>query len=103
MENARLMRETLTGMGFTVYGGTDAPDLWVKTPSLTPNPSPTGEGDFVGEGSSWKFFDWMLRSAHVVCTPGSGFGPSGEGYVRLTAFGTHEATMEALQRIKNKL
>ena len=97
MENARLMRETLTGMGFTVYGGTDAPYLWVKTPSLTPAPSPKGEG------SSWRFFDWMLHSAHVVCTPGAGFGPSGEGYVRLTAFGTHEATMEALQRIKNKL
>ena len=97
MENARLMLETLTGMGFTVYGGTDAPYLWVKTPSLTPAPSPKGEG------SSWRFFDWMLHSAHVVCTPGAGFGPSGEGYVRLTAFGTHEATMEALQRIKNKL
>ena len=94
MENARLMREELTDMGFKVYGGEDAPYLWVKTPGLTPNPSP------VGEGSSWAFFDWMLRSAHVVCTPGAGFGPSGEGYVRLTAFGTHENTEKALQRIK---
>ena len=100
MENARLMREELTDMGFKVYGGEDAPYLWVKTPGLTPNPSPVGEGDFVGEGSSWAFFDWMLRSAHVVCTPGAGFGACGEGYVRLTAFGTHENTEKALQRIK---
>ena len=97
MENARLMREALTDMGFKVYGGDDAPYLWVKTPSLTPNPSPKGEG------SSWEFFDWMLHSAHVVCTPGAGFGPSGEGYVRLTAFGTHENTEEALHRIEKKL
>lgn len=93
MQNAKLMRETLTQMGFTVYGGTDAPYLWVKTPSLTPGPYP------VREGSSWEFFDWMLHSAHVVCTPGAGFGPSGEGYVRLTAFGTHENTEEALEKI----
>ena len=97
MENARLMREALTGMGFTVYGGVDAPYLWVKVPSLTPCPSP------VREGSSWDFFDWMLRSAHVVCTPGVGFGSAGEGYVRLTAFGTHENTKEALRRINDKL
>jgi LL-diaminopimelate aminotransferase len=85
MQNASLMREKLTEMGFTVYGGTDAPYLWVKTPN--------------GMGS-WDFFDWMLHSAHVVCTPGAGFGPSGEGYVRLTAFGTHENTEKALERIK---
>ena len=96
LENARLMREELTDMGFKVYGGEDAPYLWVKT-GLTPNPSPKGEG------SSWAFFDWMLRSPHVVCTPGAGFGPSGEGYVRLTAFGTHENTEKALQRIKRTL
>ena len=88
MENARLMREALTEMGFKVYGGEDAPYLWVSTPKGM---------------SSWDFFDWMLRSAHVVCTPGSGFGPSGEGFVRLTAFGTHEATKEALKRIERVL
>lgn len=93
MQNARLMREALTDMGFTVYGGTDAPYLWVKVPGLTP----------VGEGSSWEFFDWMLQNAHVVCTPGAGFGPSGEGYVRLTAFGTHENTEKAIHRITNRL
>lgn len=83
MDNARLMRSTLQNLGFTVYGGEDAPYLWLKTP-----------------GNSWDFFDWMLRSAHVVCTPGAGFGKSGEGYVRLTAFGNHEQTIEALERIK---
>ena len=93
MQNARLMREALTDIGFTVYGGTDAPYLWVKVPGLTP----------VGEWSSWGFFDWMLQNAHVVCTPGAGFGPSGEGYVRLTAFGTHENTEKAIRRITNRL
>ena len=88
MENARMMREALTGMGFKVYGGTDAPYLWVQTP---------------GSMTSWEFFDWMLHSAHVVCTPGVGFGVQGEGYVRLTAFGTHENTEKALRRIDSKL
>ena len=88
MENARLMREALTDMGFKVYGGMDAPYLWVSTPN---------------DMSSWEFFDWMLHSAHVVCTPGVGFGPSGEDFVRLTAFGTHEATKEALKRIEKVL
>jgi LL-diaminopimelate aminotransferase len=88
MENARLMREVLTDMGFTVYGGVDAPYLWVKVP----------EG-----ATSWGFFEEMLHKANVVCTPGVGFGSAGEGYVRLTAFGTREATMEALHRIKNYL
>ena len=88
MENARMMREALTGMGFKVYGGIDAPYLWTQTPdSMT----------------SWEFFDWMLHSAHVVCTPGVGFGAQGEGYVRLTAFGTHENTEKALRRIDSKL
>ena len=85
MENAKRMREALTGMGFTVYGGTDAPYLWVRTPNGT---------------TSWEFFDKMLHKAQVVCTPGVGFGPAGEGYVRLTAFGQHEATAEALKRIE---
>ena len=88
MKNARLMREALMEMDFKVYGGENAPYLWVGTP---------------GSMSSWDFFDWMLRSAHVVCTPGSGFGPSGEGFVRLTAFGTHENTEKALHRIANRL
>jgi len=88
MENARLMREALMGMGFTVYGGVDAPYLWVKVPAGT---------------TSWGFFDEMLHKANVVCTPGVGFGSAGEGYVRLTAFGTREATLEALHRMKNKL
>lgn len=85
MDNARLMRSTLQNLGFTVYGGEDAPYLWVKTPDGV---------------SSWDFFDKMLRSAHVVCTPGAGFGKSGEGYARLTAFGNREKTVEALERIK---
>ncbi len=85
MENARLIRETLDGMGYTVSGGIDAPYIWMKTP----------------EGvDSWGFFDRLLTEANVVGTPGSGFGPSGEGYFRLTAFGTHENTKEALERIK---
>lgn len=85
MDNARHMCSALQSLGFTVYGGEDAPYLWVKTPDGV---------------SSWDFFDKMLRSAHVVCTPGAGFGLSGEGYVRLTAFGNHEQTIEALERIK---
>ena len=88
MDNARHMRSALQSLGFTVYGGEDAPYLWVKTPDCV---------------SSWDFFDKMLRSAHVVCTPGAGFGLSGEGYVRLTAFGTHENTEKALRRIEKTL
>lgn len=88
MQNARLMREALGNMGFTVYGGIDAPYIWLKTPKGM---------------ISWEFFDWMLHTAHVVCTPGAGFGPSGEGYVRLTAFGTHENTEKALRRIEKTL
>ena len=88
MENARLMNAALSELGLTVYGGKDAPYLWVRTPKGV---------------SSWQFFDDMLHRANVVCTPGVGFGPSGEGYVRLTAFGTRESTMEALHRIQNKL
>lgn len=87
MQNACLMRETLSGMGLEVYGGTDAPYLWVRTPKGM---------------TSWQFFDEMLHKACVVCTPGAGFGPAGEGYIRLTAFGQHEATKEALKRI-NKM
>ena len=88
MKNAHVMRASLTDMGFKVYGGIDAPYLWVKTP---------------GNMTSWEFFDWMLQSAHIVCTPGVGFGDKGEGFVRLTAFGTHENTVKALRRINSKL
>ena len=88
MKNAHVMRASLTDMGFKVYGGIDAPYLWVKTP---------------GNMTSWEFFDWMLQSAHIVCTPGVGFGDKGEGFVRLTAFGTHENTVKALRQINSKL
>ncbi|MBP1539948.1 MAG: LL-diaminopimelate aminotransferase [Prevotella sp.] len=84
MENARMMKERLGRIGMKVYGGDDAPYLWLQTPDGM---------------TSWRFFEQMLYGAHVVCTPGVGFGPSGEGFVRLTAFGSHEATEEALDRI----
>lgn len=86
MENARMIREGLTDAGFTCYGGVDAPYIWMKTPDKM---------------TSWEFFDYLLDNANVVGTPGSGFGPSGEGYFRLTAFGTHENTKAALERFKN--
>ena len=85
MENARMIREGLTEAGFTCYGGVDAPYIWMKTPDHM---------------TSWEFFDFLLEKANVVGTPGSGFGPSGEGYFRLTAFGTHENTTAALERFK---
>jgi len=88
MQNARMMHDTLLQLGFRVYGGENAPYLWVKTPNNT---------------SSWQFFEQMLYGAQVVCTPGLGFGPSGEGYVRLTSFGQREDCEEALSRIKTWL
>lgn len=84
LTNARIIREGLAKAGFEVYGGVDAPYVWMKTPD--------------GE-DSWSFFDRLLRGAHVVGTPGAGFGPCGEGYFRLTAFNTLEKTEEALGRI----
>ena len=84
MQNARTMLSELRAMGLQVYGGEHAPYLWVKTPELM---------------DSWRFFEQMLYSTGVVCTPGVGFGPSGEGYVRLTAFSSHEKTAEALERL----
>lgn len=84
MDNAKIMRETLTSLGLKVYGGVNAPYLRVKTP---------------GNIDSWKFFEQMLYGAQVVCTPGVGFGPSGEGFVRLTAFGEREDCKEAMRRI----
>jgi len=88
MENARIIREGLAGIGLTVYGGRNAPYIWVKTPA--------------GLGS-WQLFDKLLHEAHVVGTPGAGFGPSGEGYLRLTAFGQRAETVEAVERIKTRL
>ena len=85
MENASYICEGLKSAGYEIYGGVNAPYIWLKTPdNLT----------------SWEFFDMLLNKASVVGTPGSGFGPSGEGYFRLTAFGDHEATKEAIERIK---
>ena len=88
MNNARTMYNTLTDLGLEVYGGRNAPYIWVKTPN--------------GMGS-WKFFEQMLYEAHVVCTPGVGFGPSGEGYIRLTAFGDADDCKEAMERLKKWL
>ncbi|MFA6872431.1 MAG: LL-diaminopimelate aminotransferase [Bacteroidaceae bacterium] len=86
MTNAKIMKEGLEAIGLKVYGGVNAPYLWVKTP----------------EGvSSWKFFDQLLYDLNVVGTPGVGFGPSGEGYFRLTAFGQREDCEEAVKRLKN--
>ncbi|MQN00806.1 MAG: LL-diaminopimelate aminotransferase [Lachnospiraceae bacterium] len=85
MENARIIREGLSSAGFTCFGGKDAPYIWMKTPDNM---------------SSWEFFDYLLEKINVVGTPGSGFGPSGEGYFRLTAFGTHENTKKAIERFK---
>ncbi|MCC8141258.1 MAG: LL-diaminopimelate aminotransferase [Lachnospiraceae bacterium] len=85
MWNASAIRSGLTEAGFEIYGGVNAPYIWLATPDGM---------------SSWEFFDYLLDTANVVGTPGSGFGPSGEGYFRLTAFGTHENTMAALERIK---
>ena len=82
-QNAHLIRRELQAMGYTVFGGVDAPYVWLKTPV-----------------DSWQFFDTLLNQAHVVGTPGAGFGPSGEGYFRLTAFNTYEKTAEALERIR---
>ncbi len=88
LNNARVIKEGLTAAGLTVYGGTNAPYIWFRTP--------------VGTGS-WDFFDTLLKKACVVTTPGAGFGPSGEGYIRVTAFGDADATKEAVERIKSVL
>ena len=83
-DNAKLMLDGLQKAGFQVFGGVNAPYLWVKAPDGM---------------TSWKFFERLLYEANVVTTPGVGFGPSGEGYIRLTAFGTHEDCAEAMERI----
>ena len=88
MENAKIIREGLAEAGLTFYGGVNAPYIWLKTPNNM---------------DSWSFFDKLLSEAHIVGTPGAGFGPSGEGYFRLTAFGNKENTIKAVERIKTRL
>ncbi len=85
MRNASLIKEALKNGGYTVFGGVNAPYIWLKTPDAM---------------TSWEFFDYLLEKANVVGTPGSGFGPSGEGYFRLTAFGSYENTLAAIERIQ---
>ena len=85
MNNAKTIKNGLADAGYTVSGGVNAPYIWLKTPDGM---------------SSWDFFDFLLEKANVVGTPGSGFGPSGEGYFRLTAFGSYENSVEAMERIK---
>jgi LL-diaminopimelate aminotransferase len=84
MNNAKMIREELAGMGYQTYGGVNAPYIWLKTPKGL---------------DSWGFFDLLLAKANLITTPGVGFGPSGEGYVRLTAFGDPDNVKEALARI----
>ena len=86
MNNAKTIYTGLKDAGYEVYGGINAPYIWLKTPENM---------------TSWDFFDFLLEKANVVGTPGSGFGPSGEGYFRLTAFGSYENSVRALERIKN--
>lgn len=85
MKNAKVIYEGLKSAGYHVSGGVNAPYIWLATPKGM---------------TSWEFFDYLLERANVVGTPGSGFGPSGEGYFRLTAFGSYENTVEAVERIK---
>lgn len=86
MENARILRENLQQAGLEVYGGVNAPYIWLKTPDNM---------------DSWKFFETLLQEVNLVSTPGVGFGPSGEGYLRLTAFGRREDCTEAMRRIRD--
>ena len=88
MDNAKIIRDGLHSVGLTVFGGVNAPYIWLKTPNNM---------------DSWVFFDKLLTEVNIVGTPGSGFGPSGAGYFRLTAFGNRENTQEAIERIKTKL
>lgn len=85
MKNAAYIRQGLFDAGYTVYGGVNAPYIWLKAPNGM---------------TSWEFFDYLLETANIVGTPGSGFGPSGETYFRLTAFGQYENTVEAIERIR---
>lgn len=85
MKNAKTIKSGLAAAGYEVYGGVDSPYIWLKTPKGL---------------SSWDFFDYLLKEANLVGTPGAGFGPSGEGYFRLTAFGSYENTLRAMKRIQ---
>lgn len=88
MNNAHIIREGLTKLGLSVYGGINAPYIWLKTPNGL---------------KSWEFFDKLLKETHIVGTPGAGFGQSGEGYFRLTAFGSYENTLVAMERFQTRL
>jgi len=88
LDNARIIREALMELGLSVYGGVNAPYVWIKTPDNM---------------TSWDFFDQLLNETHIVCTPGSGFGASGEGYIRLSAFNSQANVVEAMQRLARKL
>ncbi|MDD2214904.1 MAG: aminotransferase class I/II-fold pyridoxal phosphate-dependent enzyme, partial [Oscillospiraceae bacterium] len=83
--NAALLKTSLAKMGYQVYGGSNAPYVWLKVPAGF---------------SSWSFFDYLLEQQALVTTPGSGFGDCGEGYIRLSAFGSYEATQAAVQRLQ---
>ncbi len=85
MENARIIKESLAACGYNVFGGINAPYVWVKTKNNM---------------KSWEFFDFLLNEANVVGTPGSGFGPSGEGYFRFSAFADRDNVLEAMTRVK---
>ena len=86
MENARIIRESLQAAGYTVYGGVNAPYIWLKVP----------------HGDSWRFYDELLAQHHIVGTPGAGFGKAGEGYFRMTAFASRQNTIRAMERIARK-
>ena len=88
LENARLLREGLTKVGIEVYGGVNAPYVWLKTP---------------GGATSWEFFDTLLEKGNLVGTPGSGFGAAGEGYFRLSAFNSRTNVEEAVERFTQSL
>jgi len=85
LENARIMNQSLTAAGFTVFGGVNAPYVWVKTKNNM---------------KSWEFFDLLLEKAGVVCTPGAGFGKCGQGFIRISAFNSFENVRKAMSRIK---
>lgn len=87
LENAAMLRAGLAEAGYEVVGGINSPYIWLKTP---------------GTMTSWEFFDYLLDRYHIVGTPGSGFGPAGEGYFRLTAFNTHENTRRCVERLSGK-
>ena len=88
MDNVQILKRALTEFGLRVAGGEDAPYLWVQAPNGM---------------SSWKFFDKLLYEVHIVGTPGIGFGPSGEGYMRFTGFGKKEDCKEAIYRLRRCL